>query len=65
MSQIEIFCGDIRDPNRVYEVTKGVDSVFHLATLTVIPFSYHSPDSYVETNIKGNMNHYKANIYNL
>jgi dTDP-glucose 4,6-dehydratase len=56
LSQIEIFSGDIRDPNGVYEAIKGVDQVFHLAALIAIPFSYHSPDSYVDTNIKGTLN---------
>jgi len=53
---IEIFAGDIRDPNGVYEAMKDVDAVFHLAALIGIPFSYHSPDSYVDTNIKGTLN---------
>ena len=53
---IEIIPGDIRDPNGVREMMKGVDSVFHLAALIAIPFSYHSPDSYVDTNIKGTLN---------
>lgn len=56
LSQIEIFSGDIRDPNGVREAMKGVDGVFHLAALIAIPFSYHSPDSYVDTNIKGTLN---------
>lgn len=56
LEQIEIFAGDIRDPNGVYEAMKGVDQVFHLAALIAIPFSYHSPDSYVDTNIKGTLN---------
>ncbi|HWT73652.1 MAG TPA: NAD-dependent 4,6-dehydratase LegB [Mobilitalea sp.] len=56
LNQIEIFSGDIRDPNGVYEAMKGVDQVFHLAALIAIPFSYHSPDSYVDTNIKGTLN---------
>lgn len=55
-SKIEIFSGDIRDPNGVYESMKDVDAVFHLAALIGIPFSYHSPDSYVDTNIKGTLN---------
>lgn len=55
-SQIEVFSGDIRDPNGVYEAMKDVDGVFHLAALIAIPFSYHSPDSYVDTNIKGTLN---------
>lgn len=56
LDQIEIFSGDIRDPNGVYEAMRGVDAVFHLAALIAIPFSYHSPDSYVDTNIKGTLN---------
>lgn len=56
LAKIEIFSGDIRDPNGVREAMKGVDMVFHLAALIAIPFSYHSPDSYVDTNIKGTLN---------
>ncbi len=56
LKEIEIFSGDIRDPNGVKEAIKGVDEVFHLAALIAIPFSYHSPDSYVDTNIKGTLN---------
>lgn len=56
LNQIEIFCGDIRDPNGVKEAMRGVNIVFHLAALIAIPFSYHSPDSYVDTNIKGTLN---------
>jgi NAD dependent epimerase/dehydratase len=56
LSQIEIFSGDIRDPNGVKEAMKGCDVVFHLAALIAIPYSYHSPDSYVDTNIKGTLN---------
>lgn len=56
LKQIEIFSGDIRDPNGVRTAIKGVDEVFHLAALIAIPFSYHSPDSYVDTNIKGTLN---------
>lgn len=55
-SEIEIFQGDIRDPNGVNEAMKNTDSVFHLAALIAIPFSYHSPDTYVDTNIKGTLN---------
>ena len=54
--QIEIFAGDIRDPNGVREAMKGCDLVFHLAALIAIPYSYHSPDSYVDTNVKGTLN---------
>ena len=56
LDQIEIFSGDVRDPNGVKEAMKRVDAVFHLAALIAIPFSYHSPDSYVDTNIKGTLN---------
>ena len=56
LKQIEVFTGDIRDPNGVREAMKGVDEVFHLAALIAIPFSYHSPDTYVDTNIKGTLN---------
>lgn len=55
-SKIEFFSGDIRDPNGVREAMKGVDIVFHLAALIAIPFSYHSPDSYIDTNVKGTLN---------
>ena len=53
---LDVFSGDIRDPNGVFEAMKGCDVVFHLAALIAIPFSYHSPDSYVDTNIKGTLN---------
>ena len=56
LDKIEIFSGDIRDPNGVREAMKGIDMVYHLAALIAIPFSYHSPDSYVDTNIKGTLN---------
>ncbi len=56
LSQIEMFSGDIRDPNGVRTSLNGVDVVFHLAALIGIPYSYHSPDSYVDTNIKGTLN---------
>ncbi|XDD51519.1 NAD-dependent 4,6-dehydratase LegB [Leptospira sp. WS92.C1] len=53
---IEIFAGDIRDPNGVKTALNGADVVFHLAALIGIPYSYHSPDSYVDTNIRGTLN---------
>ena len=56
LKNIEIFAGDIRDPNGVEAAMQGCDIVFHLAALIAIPFSYHSPDSYVDTNIKGTLN---------
>lgn len=54
--KIKIFTGDIRDPNGVREAMKDIDIVFHLAALIAIPYSYYSPDSYVDTNIKGTLN---------
>ncbi|WP_316819819.1 NAD-dependent 4,6-dehydratase LegB [Pedobacter gandavensis] len=56
LDQIEIFAGDIRDPNGVRTAMAGCDIVFHLAALIAIPFSYHSPDSYIDTNVKGTLN---------
>ena len=54
--QFEIFSGDIRDPHGVKIAMKGCDAVIHLAALIAIPYSYHSPDTYVDTNIKGTLN---------
>lgn len=56
MDNVEVFIGDVRDPNGVKEAMKDCDAVFHLAALIAIPFSYHSPDTYVDTNIKGTLN---------
>jgi NAD dependent epimerase/dehydratase len=56
LDEIDVFAGDIRDPNGVRKAMQGMDMVFHLAALIAIPFSYHSPDSYVDTNIKGTLN---------
>ncbi|UCD54951.1 MAG: GDP-mannose 4,6-dehydratase [Candidatus Omnitrophota bacterium] len=60
LNKIEIITGNIRDPNNVLEAVKGVDVIFHLAALIGIPFSYRSPESYVDTNIKGTLNIMKA-----
>jgi dTDP-glucose 4,6-dehydratase len=54
--QFEIFPGDIRDPYGVKHAMKSCDVVLHLAALIAIPFSYHSPDSYVDTNVRGTLN---------
>ncbi|MEI6576812.1 MAG: NAD-dependent 4,6-dehydratase LegB [Bacteroidota bacterium] len=54
--RLEVFVGDIRDPNGVRVAMKDIDVVFHLAALIGIPYSYHSPDSYVDTNVKGTLN---------
>ena len=53
---VEIFTGDIRDPNYCKVITKDIDIIFHLAALIAIPFSYSAPDSYLETNIRGTLN---------
>ncbi|MDD5633969.1 MAG: NAD-dependent 4,6-dehydratase LegB [Candidatus Omnitrophica bacterium] len=62
LKKIEIFTGDIRDPNGTRKAVEGVDVIFHLAALIGIPFSYHSPDSYVDTNIKGTLNLLQASL---
>lgn len=54
--EIEIFAGDIRDAHRVSQAMTGIEIVCHLASLIAIPYSYRSPDSYVETNIRGTLN---------
>ncbi|MDF2821600.1 MAG: NAD-dependent epimerase/dehydratase [Clostridiales bacterium] len=56
LKNIDIFTGDVRDPNGVRKAMEGIEEVYHLAALIAIPFSYHSPDSYVDTNIKGTLN---------
>lgn len=55
-ANLEVVTGDIRDPHFVKQIVKDVDIVFHLAALIAIPYSYHAPDSYVDTNIKGTLN---------
>jgi dTDP-glucose 4,6-dehydratase len=55
-AQLDVFSGDVRDPNGLRVAMQGIDAVLHLAALIAIPFSYHSPDSYVDTNIKGTLN---------
>lgn len=56
LKEIEVFTGDVRDPNGVRQAVKGVEVIYHLAALIAIPYSYHSPDAYVDTNIKGTLN---------
>ena len=56
LDSIEVFAGNVRDPHGVRSAVRGVDMVFHLAALIGIPFSYHSPDSYIDTNVKGTLN---------
>lgn len=60
LDQIEVVCGDVRDPNFCREITQGMDVVFHLAALIAIPYSYVAPDSYVATNITGTLNMLQA-----
>jgi NAD dependent epimerase/dehydratase len=55
-SQLEVICGDVRDPYFCRTITKNIDVVFHLAALIAIPYSYVAPDSYVSTNINGTLN---------
>lgn len=54
--KFEVFAGDIRDPHGIMKAMKGCDAVLHLAALIAIPYSYHSPDTYIDTNIKGTLN---------
>jgi dTDP-glucose 4,6-dehydratase len=54
--EMEVFAGDVRDPHGVRRAVDGCDIVFHLAALIAIPYSYHSPDTYVDTNVKGTLN---------
>lgn len=53
---LDVFAGDVRDPNGVRTAMRGCDVVLHLAALIAIPYSYHSPDTYVDTNVKGTLN---------
>lgn len=55
-TNLEIVCGDVRDADFCRHITRGCDTVFHLAALIAIPYSYVAPDSYVDTNIKGTLN---------
>lgn len=64
LDQVDVRCGDIRDPHFCKHVTKDVHTVFHLAALIAIPYSYLAPDSYVETNIKGTLNLCQAALEN-
>ena len=62
--EIEVLCGDIRDPHYCKHITKGVDTVFHLAALIGIPYSYVAPESYVDTNVRGTLNICQAALEN-
>ncbi len=54
--ELDVFAGDIRDPHCVRQAMRDCDIVFHLAALITIPYSYHSPDTYIDTNVKGTLN---------
>lgn len=53
---VDVFSGDIRDPQGVRQAVKDCDIILHLAALIAIPYSYHSPDTYIDTNVKGTLN---------
>ncbi len=55
VKNVEFFAGDIRDPDSVRAAVKGCDVILHLAALIAIPYSYHSPSAYVDTNVKGTL----------
>lgn len=61
---IEVLCGDVRDPHFCNTICQDIDTVFHLAALIAIPYSYQAPDSYVDTNIRGTLNICQAALSN-
>lgn len=61
---LEIITGDVRDPDVCLRITRGIDTVFHLAALIAIPYSYEAPDSYVDTNVNGTVNICRAALSN-
>lgn len=63
-AQVEIICGDIRDPHFCRHITKNVDIIYHLAALIAIPYSYIAPESYVSTNVTGTLNICQAALDN-
>lgn len=64
LSEIEVVTGDVRDPFFCNELTKGIDTIYHLAALIAIPYSYVAPQSYVDTNVNGTVNICKAALAN-
>lgn len=62
--QLDVISGDVRDSRFCREITKGIDTVFHLAALIAIPYSYQAPESYVDTNINGTLNMVSASMDN-
>ncbi|HOE91433.1 MAG TPA: NAD-dependent 4,6-dehydratase LegB [Candidatus Cloacimonadota bacterium] len=63
-SNLEVVSGDIRDPFFCNKICQDIDIVFHLAALIAIPYSYHAPDSYIDTNVKGTLNICQAALDN-
>jgi len=63
-NKIQIVSGDVRDSRFCHEITKGVDTVFHLAALIAIPYSYQAPESYIDTNVNGTLNMVSASMDN-
>src|SRR5258708_3418805 len=55
-ASLDVRLGDIRDARFVEESCRGIDTVFHLAALIAIPYSYHAPESFIDTNVKGTLN---------
>ncbi len=64
LDAIEVLSGDVRDPHYCKHITKNIDTIYHLAALIAIPYSYVAPDSYVDTNIKGTLNICQAALEN-
>ncbi len=64
LKDIEVLSGDVRDPHYCKKISQDVDVIYHLAALIAIPYSYHAPDSYVDTNIKGTLNICQAALEN-
>ena len=64
IKEVEVVSGDVRDPHYCHHITKDIDTVFHLAALIAIPYSYVAPDSYVDTNVKGTLNICQAALDN-
>jgi NAD dependent epimerase/dehydratase len=64
IKDVEVVSGDVRDPHYCKHITKDIDTVFHLAALIAIPYSYVAPDSYVDTNVKGTLNICQAALEN-
>lgn len=62
--KIEVLNGDVRDPHYCKHITQDVDTVFHLAALIAIPYSYVAPSSYVDTNVNGTLNICQAAVEN-